>query len=84
MVILQHLKKFEKAKMQDFVDLFQGRLSRKQVRIIVSKLVENKELKKSGTGKGTYYDIGENYIKSMEVLSKALEIGLQQMEKNKD
>jgi ATP-dependent DNA helicase RecG len=83
-VILQHLKKFEKAKMQDFVDLFQGRLSRKQVRIIVSKLVENKELKKSGTGKGTYYDIGENYIKSMEVLSKALEIGLQQMENNKD
>ncbi|WP_291965911.1 ATP-binding protein [Maribacter sp.] len=83
-VILQHLKKFEKAKMKDFVDLFQGRLSRKQVRIIVSKLVENKELKKSGIGKGTYYDIGENYIKSMEVLSKALHIGLQQMENNKE
>jgi len=82
MVILQHLKKFEKAKMQDFVDLFQGRLSRKQVRIIVNKLVENKELKKSGTGKGTYYDIGENYIKSMEVISKALELGFQQMENN--
>ncbi len=82
MVILQHLKKFEKAKMQDFVDLFQGRLSRKQVRSIVNKLVENKELKKSGTGKGTYYDIGENYIKSMEVISKALELGFQQMENN--
>lgn len=82
LVILQHLKKFEKAKMQDFVDLFLGRLSRKQVRIIVNKLVENKELKKSGTGKGTYYDIGENYIKSMEVISKALELGFQQMENN--
>lgn len=82
MVILQHLKKFENAKMQDFVDLFQGRLSRKQVRSIVNKLVENKELKKTGIGKGTYYDIGENYIRSMEVISKALEIGFKQMEKD--
>ncbi|MCX6197074.1 MAG: ATP-dependent DNA helicase RecG, partial [Flavobacteriia bacterium] len=58
MLILSHLKNFEKAKMKDFVDLFQGRLTRKQVRTTVDKLVDSKELSKQGTGPGTYYIIG--------------------------
>ncbi|MFB6341666.1 ATP-binding protein [Saccharicrinis sp. FJH2] len=82
MLILQHLRKFEDAKMQDFVDLFQGRLSRKQVRILVKKLVENNQLSQHGQGKGTYYKIGENYLKGMELLSKALDIGMKQLHDN--
>jgi len=34
-IILQHLQKFHTAKMNDFIDLFEGRLSRKQVRYTV-------------------------------------------------
>lgn len=82
MVILQHLRKFEQAKMQDFVDLFPGRLSRKQVRILVKKLVEDNQLSQHGQGKGTYYEIGENYLKGMELISKALDIGMKHLQDN--
>jgi len=82
LIIFQHLKKFDTAKMKDFVDLFQGRLSRKQVRTIVEKLVESKDLNKHGKAKGTYYDIGENFKRSMEVTNKALKLGLKQLEDN--
>ena len=82
MLILSHLKNFEKAKMKDFVDLFQGRLTRKQVRTTVDKLVDSKELSKQGTGPGTYYIIGENYVKGMEIIGKAIEIGMKQLKAN--
>jgi len=81
-IILQHLQKFEKAKMTDFVDLFEGRLTRKQVRYIVDKLVEKRDLKRDGEGKGTVYSIGENFIKTMSVLSKAIDIGIKHMKEN--
>lgn len=81
-IILEHLKTFPKAKMKDFVDLFQGRLSRKQVRIIVEKLVENRELNKEGTGSGTYYIVGDNFLKGMELIKKAIDIGMKQMKEN--
>nr|WP_293304521.1 ATP-binding protein [Allomuricauda sp.] len=79
LIILQHLKKFGTAKMKDFIDLFQDRLTRRQVRTIVEKLVESKELNQEGSGKGTYYTIGENFKKGMELLNKALKIGFEQM-----
>ena len=82
MLILEHLKNFEKAKMKDFVDLFQGRLSRKQVRIIVTKLVEKRELKQHGTGTSTFYSVGENFIKGLEIIGRAIEIGMKQMKDN--
>ncbi|MHA8066721.1 ATP-binding protein [Aquirufa sp. ROCK2-A2] len=82
MLILGHLKKFEKAKMKDFVDLFQGRLTRKQVRSTVDKLVKNKELNQQGVGPGTYYTVGENFVKGMELLGKAIEIGIKQLKED--
>lgn len=82
LIILRHLEKFETAKMKDFVDLFHGRMSRKQVRILVDKLVETKELTKKGRGKGTYYSVGENFRRSMEVVNKALKIGIKHLEDN--
>jgi len=80
--ILDHLSKFEKAKMNDFVDLLDGRLTRKQVRYVVDKLVSSKELKRDGEGKSTFYSIGENFIKTMEILKKAVELGMKQMREN--
>lgn len=82
MLILEHLKTFPKAKMKDFVDLFQGRLTRKQVRTIVDKLVENKELNKEGAGSGTYYTVGDNFLKGMEIIKKAIDIGMKQLKEN--
>ena len=84
MLILRHLKKFEKAKMSDFVDLFQGRLSRKQVRTIVEKLVISKELQQEGEGKGTYYVVGESFQETMNLIEKAIEIGMKQLKDNGD
>lgn len=79
LLILQHLQKWEKAKMNDFVDLFQGRLTRKQVRNIVDKLVTGKQLMKQGIGKGTFYSVGENHIKNMEIIQKAIDIGMKEL-----
>lgn len=81
-IILHHLQKFEKAKMTDFVDLFEGRLTRKQVRYIVDKLVEKRDLRREGEGKGTIYAIGENFLKTMSILSKAIDIGIKYMKDN--
>ncbi len=81
-VILKHLQKFEKAKMNDFIDLFEGRLTRKQVRYMIDKLVVKKDLFREGEGKGTVYAVGENFIKTMNVLSKAIDIGIKQMKDN--
>jgi chromosome segregation and condensation protein ScpB len=65
--------------MTDFIDLFEGRLTRKQVRYMVEKLVEKKDLRREGEGKGTIYSVGENYIKTMSILSKAIDIGIKQL-----
>jgi ATP-dependent DNA helicase RecG len=80
--ILQYLSKEQKVKMKEMVNLFNGRLSRKQVRIRVEKFVEDKMLNKEGEGSATTYEIGENYIKQMDVISKAIDIGMKEMEKN--
>ena len=82
LVMLRHLEKFDRAKMKDFVDLFEGTLSRKQVRTNVNKLIVSKKLKQNGKGKGTYYTIGDNHIKQMEILDKALQLGIEQLKTN--
>lgn len=82
LMILKHLGEFERAKMKDFMDLFHGGLTRKQVRTIVEKLVEKKELHKEGTGKGTYYTVGDNFLKGMELVGRAIEIGMKKMKED--
>lgn len=79
--ILQYLTKEEKAKMKEMVNLFNGRLSRKQVRVRVEKFVDEKMLFREGEGSATVYGIGENYIKQMDVISKAIDIGMKEMKK---
>jgi ATP-dependent DNA helicase RecG len=79
--ILQYLTKEDKAKMKELVNLFNGRLSRKQVRVRIDKFVEEKMLYREGEGSATTYGIGENYIKQMDVISKAIDIGMKELEK---
>lgn len=74
--ILQFLTKEGRAKMKDFVGLFEDKLSRKQVRFRVEKFVLNKTLEQKGEGSSSVYEIGENYIKEMEVVFQALDIGM--------
>ena len=81
--ILYFLSKEDKAKMKDFVGLFEDKLSRKQVRTRVDKLVTKKMLKQEGEGSSSIYEVGENYVKEMEVVFQALEIGMKEIEKTK-
>ncbi|WP_221932054.1 ATP-binding protein [Flavobacterium restrictum] len=80
--VLQFLSKESRAKMKDFVGLFEDKLSRKQVRFRIEKFVTNKILKQEGEGSSSVYEIGENFINEIEVISEALSLGLKQLEKN--
>lgn len=79
--IIQYLKKEEKAKMKEIVSLFDGRLTRRQVRARVDKFMINKTLEREGEGQAAIYIIGENFLKQMDVLSEAINIGMKEIEK---
>lgn len=66
--ILQFLSKEEKAKMKDFVRLFEDKLSRKQVRTRVEKYVSNETIEQQGS----LYKINDEYIKTMEMYAEAI------------
>lgn len=80
--VVQFLSKESRAKMKDFVGLFEDKLSRKQVRFRIEKFVTNKILKQEGEGSSSVYEIGENFINEIEVISEALSLGLKQLERN--
>lgn len=67
--------------MKDFARLFEDKLSRKQVRLRIEKFVLNKILEKQGEGSTSMYKLSDNYIKEMEVITEALNIGMKEMEK---
>jgi len=79
--ILQFLSKEGKAKMKDFVGLFEDKLTRKQVRFRIDKLVSNKTLEQQGEGSNSTYKLSDDYIKRIEVISEALNIGMKEMNK---
>ncbi|HEX9826658.1 MAG TPA: ATP-binding protein [Flavobacteriaceae bacterium] len=81
--IVQYLGKEEKAKMKEIVNLFNDRLTRRQVRARVDKFILDKTLEREGEGQAATYIIGENYIKQMSVLSEAINIGMKEIEKKK-
>ncbi len=80
-LINQHLKEFSKAKMGDFEHLFQAKLTREQVRYIVSKLVESGSLDMHGKGKGSFYVLGKKMNDDMRLMNRALELGFEEMKK---
>ena len=79
--ILSFLSKEEKAKMKDFTLLFEGKLSRKQVRLRVDKLVLNRILEQQGEGSASIYTLSTDYIKQIDVITEAYNIGMEEIKK---
>ena len=75
-LIINYLQKYTTGKTKDFIDLFEGRLSRKQVRTILERQLELGVIERRGKKKGSYYKLSDNYSEIMKVIPKALEIGL--------
>lgn len=80
-MIMAHFSTFKTAKMKDFVSILDSHMSRKQVRNTINLLVEKKILSKEGVGSGTIYSVSENYINNSIMISKALEIGLEELKR---
>ena len=78
--IFQFLLKEGKAKMKDFVGLFEDKLSRKQVRTRVEKFVSNETIEQQGS----VYKINEEYIKKMEVYAEAISKTISDLENNNE
>ncbi len=74
------LVKYKSARMGDFVKLFSGHMTRRQVREYVQKLIGLKILIPEGSGAGTRYKLSESFRKSDEIIGKALKIGLKALE----
>ena len=75
-LVTPFLMKYKVAKMGDFVKLLDSHMTRRQIRIYVQKLVDQKLLMATGVGAGTRYMLSEEYLKNSEMLGKAMEIGL--------
>lgn len=78
--ILQFISKEGRAKMKDFVGLFEDKLSRKQVRFRVEKFVLNKILEQQGEGSSSTYEIANEYLNQMEVISEVITKTLNDLE----
>lgn len=81
-VVRSFLVKYGKIKMGDMVCLFEGRLTRKQIRKIVERLLERNLLQAEGKAKGAYYILSPTYEESLKILEKAMNIGLNEMMKD--
>jgi ATP-dependent DNA helicase RecG len=64
--------------MKDFVGLFEGKLSIKQVRIRIEKLVKNEIIQQQGTT----YKVNDVYLKKMEVYAEAITKTIFDLDKN--
>ena len=80
-IVMAHFKTFKTAKMKDFVSLLDSHMSRRQVRTTIEQYVTQGYLTKEGIGSGTIYSVSEKYIKSSELMNKALDIGIEELKK---
>lgn len=78
-MVASFLKKNKSAKMGDFVNLFYGHLSRKQIRLYIEKLVESGMLFYEGEGKVRKYSLSKKYENEMNQITKAVRIGLNEI-----
>ena len=79
--IASFLKKNKTDKMGDFANLCVGHLSRKQIRNYIEKLVENGMLAYTGEGKIRTYSLSKRYENEIALITKAVEIGLNEINK---
>jgi ATP-dependent DNA helicase RecG len=82
--VMQFLSKEGKAKMKDFVGLFEDKLSRKQVRTRVEKFVINKILEQKGEGSNSTYEVASDYLNRMEVIGEAIIKTLNDLDNKKE
>ena len=80
-VIIPHLGKFGRAKMKDFVNLLEGHLTRRQVRLIIEQLVSNEFLVKEGEGAATVYKMTDAFKQSSAIFARAFDLGIAEMRK---
>ena len=80
-MVSSFLRNNKAAKMGDFVNLFFGHLSRKQTRTYIDKLVEFGMLSYDGEGKMRTYSLSKRYENEMALITKAVQIGLDEMYK---
>lgn len=79
-VIEPFLNKYKRAKMRDFVILFDGHLTRKQVRRNICNLLKIGYLELEGSKNTTQYMIGEKFKSEKETMLEALEIGFKEIQ----
>lgn len=82
-VMIPFLEKNNYAKMTDFVALFAGHLSKKQVRVYVEKLVSAGILSYIGETSARKYLIGDKFREQQAIINKAIAIGLSEMKGGK-
>lgn len=80
-VIMPHLTKFKTAKMKDFVSLLDGHLTRRQVRLVITQLVDGHYLEKDGEGASTAYRVSDEYIRNSAIMARAYDLGIEEMKK---
>ena len=80
-VIIPHLSKFGKAKMKDFVNLLEGHLTRRQVRLMIDQLLNNEFLSKEGEGASTVYKMTDAFRQSSAIFARAFDLGIEEMRK---
>lgn len=80
-MIIRHLQEFNKAKMGDFESLLKPFMTRNQISYLIGQLVEKGILEKEGQLKGTTYFQGVKMKENSEIISRALQIGIEVMKK---
>lgn len=84
MKVNQYLAVWKKAKMGKFVDLFDGHLTRDQVKSLIYKLSDPKTgyLDFTGTGPGREYFVSKKAVSGGQLIQRAIAIGLEEMKKS--
>ena len=80
-IIEPYIIKYHEAKLGDFVGLLEGHLTRRQIRVYVQRLLDENILLATGKGSGTRYVFSDYYLKTHEIVDKALKIGFEELAK---
>lgn len=80
-MIQMYLTKHQKAKMGDFVNLFEGHITRRKIKYFVEKMLDADLLKNIGSGSGTRYILSDNHKERMQLINEAVQIGFEELKK---
>lgn len=80
-IVQMYLVKQHKAKMGDFVKLFEGHITRRKIKYFIEKMLDSKLLNTTGTGSGTHYFLSDDYRERKVIIDKAMKIGIEELKK---